>query len=166
MTASWRDVGMGSHIRGTSNPTKEPKCLQASPLCRDERQEKSCRQPQLSLASPACAFPTGWVSQHAQLGRARLPAQEHWEESRGMWWGSLLTPRSSKTASSWEQVCRALLRSHMLPDVIDLCRTWDRASVSLRTSFLSLHASPLPVPHFPALSLRACPVAPRSPPPR
>ena len=83
-----------------------------------------------------------------------------------MWWGSLLTPRSSQTASSWEQVCRALLRSHVLPDVIDLCRTWDRASVSLRTSFLSLHASPLPVPHFPALSLRACPVAPRSPPPR
>ena len=83
-----------------------------------------------------------------------------------MWWGSLLTPRSSQTASSWEQVCRALLRSHVLPDVIDLCRTWDRASVSLRTSFLSLHAIPLPVPHFQALSLRACPVAPRSPPPR
>ena len=67
MTASWRDVGMGSHVRGASNPTKEPKCLQASPLCRGQRQEKSCRQPQLSLASPACAFPTGWVSQHAQL---------------------------------------------------------------------------------------------------
>ena len=166
MTASWRDVGMGSHVRGASNPTKEPKCLQASPLCRGQRQEKSCRQPQLSLASLIYAFPTRWVAQHAQLGGARLPAQEHWGGSRGMWWGSLLTPRSSQTASSWEQVCRALLRSHVLPDVIDLCRTWDRASVSLRTSFLSLHASPLPVPHFPALSLRACPVAPRSPPPR
>ena len=166
MTANWRDVGMGSHIRGTSNPTKEPKCLQAPPLCRDERQEKSCRQPQLSLASPACAFPTGWVSQHAQLSGARLPAQGHRGGSRGMWWGSLLTPCSSQAASSWEQICRALLRSHMLSDVIDLCKTWRRASVSLRTSFLSLHASPLPVPHFPALSLRACPVAPRSPPPR
>ena len=163
MTANWRDVGMGSHIRGTSNPTKEPKCLQASPLCRDERQEKSCRQPQLSLASPACAFPTGWVSQHAQLSGARLPAQGHWGGSRGMWWGSLLTPRSSQTASSWEQVCRALLRSHMLSDVIDLCRTWGRSSVSLRTSLLSLPAMPLSVPPLLALSLRACPVAPRGP---
>ena len=166
MTASWRDVGMGSHVRGASNPTKEPKCLQASPLCRGQRQEKSCRQPQLSLASPAYAFPTRWVAQHAQLGGARLPAQEHWGGSRGMRWGSLLTPCSSQAASSWEQICRALLRSHMLSDVIDLCRTWDRASVSLRTSFLSLHASPLPVPHSPALSLRACPEAPRGPPPR
>ena len=166
MTANWREVGMGSHVRGASNPTKEPKCLQASPLCRDERQEKSCRQPQLSLASPACAFPTGWVSQHAQLSGARLPAQGHWGGSRGMWWGSLLTPRSSQAASSWEHVCRALLRSHMLSDVIDLCKMYGRASVSLRTSFLSLHASPLPVPHSPALSLRACPEAPRGPPPR
>ena len=82
MVANWRDVGMGSHVRGASNPTKEPKCSQASPLCRGERQEQSCRQPQLSLASPACAFPTQWVTQHAQLGGARLPAQGHWGGSR------------------------------------------------------------------------------------
>jgi len=165
VTASWRDVGMGSHVRGASNPTKEPKCLQASPLCRGQRQEKSCRQPQLSLASPAYAFPTRWVAQHAQLGGARLPAQKRLGGSKDMR-GSLLTPHSSQAASSWEQVCRALLRSHTLSDVIDLCRTWGRSSVSLRTSLLSLPAMPLSVPPLLALSLRACPEAPRGPPPR
>ena len=61
-----------------------------------------------------------------------------------MRWGSLLTRSSSEAASSWEQVCRALLRSHTSSEVIDFCRTWGKASVSLRTSFLSCHPSPCP----------------------
>ena len=76
--ANWRDAGMGSHVRGASNPTREPKCSQASALCRGERQEESCRQPRLSLASPpvpssrrgtACTAGRSSPSSSGALGR-------------------------------------------------------------------------------------------------